>query len=242
MSWGDRMTEGTDMLRKYSGKIGFCIGEDIKRPEDAGIFTKLLSFGTPAISDGLNKFNTMAPDIKPVVPDIRIAGPAITVRLRPGDNLMLHKAIGLAEPGDIIVVDTCGCGSCSVMGDLMGTAAFKKGIGGIVVDGFIRDLKELQEKGMAVFAKGAVPSVGDKDGPGEINMPICCGGVPVLPGDYVVGDINGIVVIPPYLVAEIVTGTERKLAYEERRAQEIEAGIIIKPDIDEKLRKLGVIE
>ena len=180
--------------------------------------------------------------IKPAAPGNRICGPAYTVQCAPGDNLMLHKAIGLAQPGDIIVVDTCGCKDYCVMGDLMASAAFKKGIGGFVIDGAIRDVVELREKRFPIFAKYIVPSVGDKDGPGEINLPISCGGVPVLPGDYIVGDDCGVVVVPPALVAEIIEGTRKKLAYEANRALEIEAGVILKPDIDEKLRKLGIIE
>jgi regulator of RNase E activity RraA len=225
----------------FTGKIGFCIGGDIARPDPA-VFATLREFGTPAISDGLNKFNTMDHQIKPISNGVRIAGPAITVRLRPGDNLMLHKAIGLAQPGDIIVVDTCGCKDYCVMGDLMASAAFKKGIGGFVIDGAIRDVVELREKRFPIFAKYVVPAVGDKDGPGEINLPISCGGVPVLPGDYIVGDDCGVVVVPPSLVTEIIEGTRKKLAYEAKRALEIEAGVIQKPDIDEKLRKLGIID
>lgn len=230
------------MTRSYTGKIGFCIGEDIVRPSDNSIFEKLKSYGTPALSDGLNKFNTMDSRIKPVTPGLRIAGPAITVRMRPGDNLMLHKAIGLAVPGDIIVVDTCGTKNYCVMGDLMASAAFQKSIGGIVIDGGIRDIEDLRDKRYPVFAKYITPAVGDKDGPGEINMPISCGGVPVLPGDYIVGDDNGVVVIPPYLVEKIVAGTEKKLVYEKKRAEEIQSGVITKPDIDNKLRELGVID
>lgn len=224
----------------YTGKIGFCIGQDFERP-DKGVMDRLASFGTPPLSDGLNKFNTMASDIKPVVEDIRIAGPAMTVRMRPGDNLMLHKAIDLAKEGDVIVVDTCGCLSCSVMGDLMASTAFKKGIAAIVVDGAVRDILDLKEKRFPVFAKGVTPAVGDKEGPGEINLPICCGGVPVLPGDYVVGDGNGLVVIRPDIVEQIMSGAEKKLEYERKRAIEIENNQLSKPDIDEKLRKAGVL-
>lgn len=229
------------MEKTFSGKIGFCIGPDIERPDPA-IFEQLKAFGAPAISDGLNKFNTMDALMKPVSPGLRIAGPAITVRMRPGDNLMLHKAIGLAKPGDVIVVDTCGSRDYCVMGDLMASAAFKKGIAAIVVDGAVRDIDELREKRFPVFAKYVVPAVGDKDGPGEINMPVSCAGVPVLPGDYIVGDDNGVVVLPPRFVAEIIEGTKKKLDYEAKRALEIEAGVITKPDIDEKLRKLGIID
>ncbi len=225
-----------------TGKIGFCIGETPPAPKDRRIFEKLVGIGTPALSDGLNKFNTMAPELKPVRDDIRIAGPAFTVRMRPGDNLMLHKAIALAGEGDIIVVDTCGCRNYCVMGDLMASAAFRKKVGGIVVDGGIRDILELREKGFPIFARFVTPAVGDKDGPGEINLPVSCAGVPVLPGDYIVGDANGVVVIAPYLADKIVEGAEKKLAYEAKRAREIEDGVIAKPDIDDKLRKAGVIE
>jgi len=230
------------MQKTFTGKIGFCIGQDISRPDDYSIFERLKRFGTPALSDGLNKFNTMDPAIKPVVSNTSCAGPAITVRLRPGDNLMLHKAIGLAKPGDIIVVDTCGCPNYSIMGDLMATATFAKGIAAVIIDGGIRDIGELRDKRFPVFAKFVTPAVGDKDGPGEINLPISCGGVPVLPGDYIVADDNGVVVISPALVEEIAEGTEKKLAYEEKRAKEIEAGVYMKPAIDEQLRKAGVID
>lgn len=229
------------MNNNYTGKIGFCIGKDIERPEDTSIFDKLKGYGTPALSDGLNKFNTLCPEIKPISDDTRVAGPAFTVRLRPGDNLMLHKAIGLAQPGDIIVVDTCGSNNNSIMGDLMASAAFKKGIAAIIIDGGIRDVQELREKKFPVFARFITPAVGDKDGPGEINLPISCGGVPVLPGDYIVGDCNGVVVIPPYLSEEIIAGTETKLIYEGKRMLEIEAGVFMKPAIDDQLRKAGVV-
>lgn len=228
------------MEYKFTGKIGFCIGGDFSRPSRQ-LMEQLMSYGTPALSDGLNKFNTMDPLIKPLAEGTRAAGPALTVRMRQADNLMLHKAIDLAQPGDIIVVDTCGCTNSSVMGDLMASAAFKKGIGGIIVDGAIRDVAELKAKKYPVFAKYITPSVGDKDGPGEINLPVCCGGVPVMPGDYVVADDNGVVVIRPDIVDQIVEGTEKKLLYEARRMEEIENNHLIKPDVDEKLRKLGII-
>ncbi|MDN6640301.1 MAG: RraA family protein [Tetragenococcus sp.] len=223
------------------GKFGFRIGEDIERPKNKQIFDKLRGYGTPPLSDGLRKFNTLDSAIKPVTSGVALAGPAITVKLRPADNLMLHKAIDLAQEGDIIIVDTGGTTDYSILGDLMSSSAFKKNIGGIVIDGAIRDIDELIEKQYPVFAKAISPSVGDKDGPGEINYPISCGGIVVMPGDYIVGDQNGVVVIPPELADEIIEGTEQKLAYEENRRLEIENGKITKPDIDELLRENGVI-
>lgn len=230
--------------KPFPGKIGFRIGSDFSRPASRDIFETLKGLGTPALADGLNKFNVLDPEIKTVNPGkgLRAAGPAMTVRVRPGDNLMLHKAIGMAQPGDVIVVDTCGCRNYTLLGDLMGSAAFGKGIAAIIIDGGIRDINDLQEKTMPVWARFISPAVGDKDGPGEINLPISCGGVPVLPGDYIVADDNGVVVVPPDLVQQIVEGSETKLAYERKRAEEIAQGVYMKPAIDEQLRRLGVIE
>lgn len=223
-----------------SGKIGFRIQENISRPSKE-LVDELGALATPAISDGLNRFNTMDPGIKPIVP-CKIAGPAVTLRLRPGDNLMLHKVLGLVAPGDVLVVDTCGCSNYAILGELIATAAFKAGLNGIVVDGGIRDIQELKESHFPIFARFVVPSVGDKDGPGEINYPVCCGGVPVHAGDIIVGDENGVVVVPPQDAQAIIDGARQKLAYEEKRKLAIEAGQIVKPEIDEQLRKKGVIE
>mgnify|MGYP000973825322 CR=1 FL=1 len=224
-----------------AGKFGFRIGPDFVHPKKE-LMQKLLQYPTPPLADGLNKFNVMDPRIKPVWNGLHIAGPALTVRVRPGDNLMVHKAISMIQEGDVLVIDTCGCMNYTVLGDLMASSAVRKKAAGIVVDGGIRDVDELRAKKFPVFAKYFTPAVGDKDGPGEINFPICCGGVPVMPGDYIVGDNNGVVVIPPDQLEGILAGTEKKLAYEKKRALEIEQGKIDKPDIEEKLRRFGVID
>lgn len=224
-----------------SGKFGFRIGPDFDHPSKE-LMERLRQYETPQLADGLNKFNVVDPEIKPVWQGLKIAGPALTVRVRPGDNLMVHKAISMIQEGDVLIVDTCGCRNYTILGDLMASSAVQMKVGGIVIDGGIRDVDELREKKYPVFARYFTPAVGDKDGPGEINYPICCGGVPVMPGDYIVGDDNGIVVIPPDQLETILAGTEKKLAYEKKRAEEIRQGQISKPDVDEKLRKAGVID
>lgn len=223
------------------GRVGFRIRESFPRPDPA-LLKRLEPFGSPALSDGMEKFNTMDPGIKPVDPNCRILGPAVTLRLRPGDNLMLHKSLGLVRQGDVLVVDTCGCTTNSILGELLATAAFSAGLAGIVIDGGIRDIRELREKAFPVFARFVTPAVGDKDGPGEINYPICCGGVPVHPGDIIAGDENGVVVIPPADAEEIIGRASQKLAYEEKRMEAILQGTIVNPKIDEQLRKKGVIK
>lgn len=223
------------------GKIGFRIGKDFTRPENLEPFAELKSYGTPAVSDAMNRFNTMDAQIKPFVDDLLIGGPALTVRMRAGDNLMLHKAIALAQPGDVIVVDTTGTTNYSVLGDLMSASAMKMGIAGIIVDGAVRDVGDLKKHRYPIFAKAVIPAVGDKAGPGEINYPISCGGVPVLPGDYIIADNNGVVVVKPEELEEVLEGARKKMAYEKIRRQEIEEGNIAKADIDEILRNAGVI-
>lgn len=220
--------------------VGFRIQTQIPKADPAMAAT-LGQLGTPLLSDGMKGFNVMDSGIRPIADGIRIAGSAVTLRLRPGDNLLLHKSVGLIGDGDVLVIDTCGCTTHSVMGELIATAAFSTGLAGIVVDGGVRDIRELKENGFPIFARFISPAVGDKDGPGEINYPICCGGVPVHPGDIIVGDENGIVVIPPRDAPAILAGAEKKLAYEDKRRQAIRDGVLVGPQIDQKLREQGVL-
>lgn len=220
--------------------LGFRIREEFDRPEGR-LVEELGRLSTPAISDGMNKFNAMDPEIRPILAECRIAGPAVTLRLRPGDNLMLHKSLGLVRPGDVLVVDTCGCRTNSILGELIATAAFSAGLAGIVIDGGIRDIRELREHGFPIFARFITPAVGDKDGPGEINYPISCGGVPVHPGDIVVGDENGVVVVPPQDAQAVLEGAKKKQEYEKKRMQAIRDGVLVNPSIDQQLRSKGVI-
>ena len=125
-----------------------------------------------------------------------MCGPALTVRTRPGDNLMIHKAIGMAQPGDVIVIDGGGDISQALMGGLMRVLAIARKINGFVIDGAIRDISEWAEGLIAVYARGHTHRGPSKDGPGEINVPICCAGMVVGPGDLVLGDADGVVCIP----------------------------------------------
>ncbi|MDK2866194.1 MAG: hypothetical protein PWP51_35 [Clostridiales bacterium] len=222
------------------GKIGFRINDDFERLDNA-ILERFKKAGTCAVSDGLNKFNAMHHQIKPIDEMLTIAGCALTVKMRPGDNLMLHKAIAMAKPGDVIVVDTCGCDSNCVMGDLMATAAMAQGVSGLVIDGGVRDILELKQGNAPVFARCITPAVGDKDGPGEINGLIACGGVAVTPGDIIVGDANGVVVVPKNQWQAILEGAEAKLEKDRARMAEILSGVIAKKAIDDTLAKAGVI-
>lgn len=125
-----------------------------------------------------------------------VAGPAITVRVRPGDNLMIHQAIAMSQPGDVIVIDGGGNVSQALIGGLMRTSAMKKGIAAFVVDGAVRDLAEWAEGGIACYARGHTHRGPTKDGPGEVNVPIACAGMAVSPGDLMICDADGVLAVP----------------------------------------------
>ncbi len=125
-----------------------------------------------------------------------MCGPAITVRVRPGDNLMIHAVMMIAEPGDVLIVDGGGDETTALVGGLMRTSAIARRLGGIVVDGLLRDVAEWAEGGFPVYAIGHGHRGPSKDGPGEVNVPVAVAGMQVSPGDLVLGDSDGVVCIP----------------------------------------------
>ena len=164
------------------------------------------------LSDVLTFESVMRLGIRPLWPGMpRIAGPAFTVRTAKHDNLMLHAAIYRAEPGDVIVVEA-GDDEMAVAGGNVCAVAQRRGVAGFVIDGVIRDLAESRANGFPLFARGVSPIPGAKDGPGEINGTITCGGIAVHPGDVIVADEEGIVVVPRTQAAEVLKKGEAKAA------------------------------
>lgn len=147
---------------------------------------------------------------------LTLCGPAITVRVRPGDNLMIHVAMQMAQPGDVIVVDGAADLAQALVGGLMRTTALARGIAGFVVDGAVRDLSEWAEGGIAVYARGHTHRGPSKDGPGEVNVPIACAGMSVAPGDLVLGDADGVVCVPAAQVAALLPQVRAHAAREEK--------------------------
>jgi regulator of RNase E activity RraA len=196
---------------------GFRIRYEIERvdPEVAAGFS---AFETPAISDLMNRLYTMETAIRPLTdPKHRVLGSACTVKVYPGDNLMVHKALDVARPGDVVVVDAGASPMTAVLGDLVSMKARHRGLGGFVVDGLIRDLPAIQRLGdFPVFARGVTPIGPLHRGPGEINYPICCGRIVVHPGDLIVGDLNGVVVVPRGTALELL---ERLISRSEAEAE-----------------------
>jgi RraA family protein len=145
---------------------------------------------------------------------LTLCGVALTVRTRPGDNLMIHKALTLAQPGDVLVVDGSGEVSHALLGGLMRLAALARGLAGVVVDGAIRDVEEWAEGELPVFARAHSHRGPTKDGPGEINVPVACAGLVVAPGELVLGDADGVVAVSPARLPQLLADVRAKQARE----------------------------
>src|SRR5882757_9555496 len=183
---------------------GFRVKTEFHRL-DSDFMQQFTEFATPDISDMLNRLYAMDSAVACLTSKHhRLCGPACTVKVFPGDNLMVHKSLDVAMPGDIVVIDAHGSSMNAVLGDLISTKAKHRGIAGFVVDGYVRDLPDLIELDFPVFARGATPIGPLHRGPGEINFPICCGGIVVNPADLVAADGAGVVVIPQEVASELL--------------------------------------
>jgi regulator of RNase E activity RraA len=221
---------------------GFRIRHEIERPSPETV-AGLGEFDTPDISDLMNRLYTMVPVIHAVTdPSLRILGPACTVKVYPGDNLMVHKSLDIAQPGDVIVVDGHRSPLTAALGDLVSKKARHRGVAGFVVDGVIRDLPEIKGLGdFPVFARDVTPIGPMHRGPGEINYPIACGGVVVNPGDIIVGDLNGVVVVPREFADDLLRRLEEKEAAESAYNASVASGNFSNAWVDAILEDSGVI-
>ncbi len=173
-----------------------------------------------------------------VVNGDRLAGPACAVRVYPGDNLMVHKALDIAQPGDIIVVDAGGTTVSAVIGGMIATKARHRGIAGFVIDGFVRDIAEMAEVGLPVYARGATPIGPHHSGPGEVNFPITCGGVVVNTGDIICADADGIVVVPQDWAERVLKRLNKWKISSEKYVQNVRKGKFSNEWVDRELDKL----
>jgi len=207
------------------------INSDIKRPSPELIdgFRSLLRFDsvTCAISDCLGRFNAMTSDMKPVFEGIRVIGTAVTVKTLASDLAAAFKAIDLSKPGDIVVIDSHGSVNTAFWGENMTMSAVNRGVVAAVIDGACRDVEEIRKLGFPVICKGFVPNVASISGYGEVNVPIQCAGVAVSPGDVIVVDGNGVVVVPQGDAAVILEKTQQLLETEHLLQEKIKAGATI---------------
>jgi RraA family protein len=219
--------------------IGFAIHRRTSKV-DAAIAERFKALPVANASDSMSRMTAAGARLQPVHEgEARMAGPALTVKTRPGDNLMVHKALEMAEPGDVLVVDAGGDLTNAIIGEILVYIAQSKGVAGIVIDGAIRDVDELRSCGMPVYAAGVTHRGPYKDGPGEINVAVAIDGMVIRPGDLVLGDADGVLCVPAEEAETVLAATEAKQAAEQREIAAVRAGTLDRSWIDETLKARG---
>ena len=218
--------------------IGFRILPMPPRPPKK-LVRALAAMVTAHLSDNMNRLYAGGAALRPMHRGGKLCGPAFTVKVAPGDNLMVHKAIDTAAPGDVIVVDAGGEVTHAIIGDIMSSLAERRGVAGFVIYGAIRDAAEIGARRFPVYACGVTHRGPYKNGPGEINTAIALDGMVVHPGDIVVGDADGVVAVPQAHAEAILALARTQLAKETATLKDIAAGKADRRWVDELLRQRG---
>jgi RraA family protein len=219
-------------------QIGFRILP--RRETDRALVSLFEGLPTSIISDNLSRMTGtfgLAPYHRP---GVQLLGAALTVRTRPGDNLMIHKALQLGRAGDVLVIDGGGAVDRALFGDIMKNVAKMRGFAGVVIDGAIRDAAAYREDDFPCYARGVCHRGPYKDGPGEINVPVSVGGMVVLPGDIVVGDDDGVVFITPPEAKAVAEASRAKAQAEAKTLRSIADRAYDDAWIDQLLKTKGV--
>jgi regulator of RNase E activity RraA len=210
---------------------------------DAGVVEQAAKFPSSILADVAGRRGALNGRIAPLSPSMRFAGSALTVEVRPGDNLMIHAAMAVAKPGDVIIVDGKGDLSSALMGEIMSQQCVALGVAAVVLDGAVRDSEAIRELGFPMFAAGLNPNGPTKFVPGRLNHPISIGGVTVNPGDLVVGDADGVTVVERAKAASLLPLAAEKVAAETKRIADIKSRKALRPAwLDGALRAAGVIK
>lgn len=210
-----------------------------RRAVDLQLARAFLDIPVANVSDCMSRMSAAGPDVRPMHAGGRMAGPALTVKVRPGDNLMIHKALELATAGDVIVVDGGGDLTNALIGDIMVGEAIKRKLGGVVIYGAIRDSGDIATLSMPVFASGVTHRGPYKDGPGEINVPIAINGMVIEPGDLIIGDDDGVLCVPFDSVSSLLEAAREKQKVESKMVADVEAGKLDRSWVDATLERLG---
>ena len=206
------------------------------------IIKQASAFASSILADVAGRRGALDGRIQPLSHSFRMAGPAFTIEIRPGDNLMIHAAMAMAKPGDILVIDGKADRTCALMGSIMINACKKLGFGGVILDASHRDTEELLELGFPVYSVGANPNGPTKYVPGRINWPVSCGDVVINPGDLIVGDADGVVVVEREKAASLLALAKAKYNDEQQRIKDITSGAALRPKwLEGALRAAGVL-
>ena len=210
-----------------------------ERSVSAELAQRFAALPVANVSDSMGRMTAAGPRLTKMHRDGVLAGPALTVKARPGDNLMLHKAIDMAGPGDVIVVDAGGDLTNALMGEMMLAYAIKRGVAGFVLNGALRDVDAFVATNLPTYAAGVTHRGPYKDGPGEINVPIAIDGMVIAPGDLILGDSDGVLAVPYDEAEAIYLRATAKLEAETKQMSAIAAGTNDRSWVDATLRKLG---
>ncbi len=209
---------------------------------DPAIVAQASRYPSSILADVAGRRGALSGRIAALAPSMRFAGPAVTVEVRPGDNLMIHAALALVQPGDVIVIDGKGDLGSALVGEIMCQQARALGVAAYVIDGAVRDSVAIRELGLPMYAAGLNPNGPTKFVPGRVNHPISIGGVTVHPGDLVVGDADGVTVIERDKAAAILPLAAEKVAAETQRIADIQSRKALRPGwLDGALRAAGVL-
>lgn len=216
------------------------VGPRERRVSDS-LIARAAKVATPLVSDNMSRLVSGGAGIRALHGDAPMAGVALTVQTRPGDNLFVHKTIDIAEPGDVVVIEAGGDTTNSIIGEIMMLIARRRGAVGFVVDGAVRDIDAFRRLGVPVFARGVNHRGPYKDGPGRINVPVTIGQMTVHPGDLVIGDADGVLALRPDEADDVIGKAEAQQAKEAATLKAIEDGTLDRSWVDQMLRDKGYL-